>query len=274
MFKRRRKVGLAMVIVGLLALVFSSSAVAQDKEPDVIYVPTPDTVVKKMLEMANVEKGDYVIDLGSGYGRVVIQAAEQGAYAHGVEIDPERLREARQNADESGVQDRVAFLKGDLFEADFSRASAITLYLLRSLNIKLRPKLIDKLDPGTPIVSHSFDMGEWQPDQYTEIEGDEIYLWYVPADVKGSWQWTADGKSVSIQLDQKFQKIDVNMQSSNPDFTIRDATLKGKRLSFIAGNQDVRHVYSGEVVGDSIKGVVQIHEDGEKSVESWNATRE
>lgn len=262
------------VLLALAVLVLTVDAEAQQKEPDVIYVPTPDTVVEKMMEMANVQKGDYVIDLGSGDGRIVIAAAKHGAYAHGVEIDPERLREARANAEESGVQDRISFIEGDLFETDFSRANVIMMYLLRSLNLKLRPDLLDELEPGTPIVSHSFNMGDWEADQYAEVEGDEIYLWYVPADVKGTWKWKVDGQSVQASFRQKFQEVDITLQSGASGFSTRDVNLKGKRVSFITESGNTRHVYSGKVEGGTIKGIVQIHEDGEKKVENWTAQRQ
>lgn len=153
-------------------------------ESDVPYVPTPHPVVDQMLEMANVDSSDVVYDLGSGDGRIVIRAARKyGARGVGIEIDPERIKEARKNAKEASVTDRVEFRQGDLFEADISEATAVTLYLLPSVNLKLRPKLFEELEPGTPVVSHDFDMGEWRPEKTVEVNGDTVYRWTIPEDI-------------------------------------------------------------------------------------------
>jgi hypothetical protein len=148
---------------------------------DVPYVPTPEIVVEKMLELAQVGPDDVIYDLGSGDGRIVITAAKKyGARGLGVDIDPERVKEARENAEKEGVSDRVKFREGNLFEMDLSGASVVTLYLLQSINMKLRPKLLAELKPGTRVVSHSFDMGDWKPEKEVEIEGRKIYYWTVP----------------------------------------------------------------------------------------------
>lgn len=150
-------------------------------EPDVIFVPTPDDVVSKMLELAQVSAQDTVYDLGCGDGRIVITAARKyRARAVGIDIDPERIAEARENAQQAGVADRVRFVRGDLFEADISAASVVTLYLLTELNIRLRPKLLAELRPGTRVVSHAFSMGEWQPERMAEVSGSRVYLWRIP----------------------------------------------------------------------------------------------
>lgn len=157
---------------------------SSDQEADVPYVPTPQRVVDRMLEMANVTEDDVVYDLGSGDGRIVITAAKTyGARGVGIEIDPERIKEARKNAEEAGVSDLVEFRQGDLFKADISEATVVTLYLLPSVNLRLRPKLFEELEPGTPVVSHDFDMDEWEPEQTVEMNGDTIYLWTIPEEV-------------------------------------------------------------------------------------------
>lgn len=154
----------------------------QLREPDVIYVPTPPEVVAAMLKVANVKKGDVLYDLGSGDGRIPVTAAQKfGVRAVGIDINPERIKEANENARKAGVTDRVKFLNEDLFEADISEATVVTLYLLDSLNEKLRPKLLRELKPGTRIVSHSFRMGEWQPEQTIDVDGRMVYFWTVPA---------------------------------------------------------------------------------------------
>jgi len=155
------------------------------KTPDVIYVPTPQEVVDKMLELVEVKKDDIVYDLGCGDGRIVITAAQKfHARGVGIDINPERIQEAEENARKAGVTDRVRFVKGDLFEADIKEATVVTLYLLSDVNLRLRPRLLKELKPGTRIVSHSFDMGDWKPDKKAEVNGRRIYLWIVPRNAK------------------------------------------------------------------------------------------
>lgn len=154
---------------------------APAREPDVIFVPTPEPVVKEMLRLANVQSNDLVYDLGSGDGRIVITAAkERGARGIGIDINPDLIQEAKDNAQKAGVSDRVEFRQQDLFETDFKDATVVTLYLLPSLNLKLRPKLLKELKPGTRIVSHAFDMGEWKPEKVVEVGDRTIYYWTVP----------------------------------------------------------------------------------------------
>lgn len=148
---------------------------------DVPYVPTRQVVVDAMLDLAKVSKKDVVYDLGCGDGRIVITAAKKhGATGTGVDIDPERISEAKKNAKDAGVEDKVDFVQGNLFEMDFSKASVVTLYLLPSVNLKLRPQLLEQLKPGTRIVSHAFDMDDWKPEQTVNVDGATIYLWTVP----------------------------------------------------------------------------------------------
>lgn len=162
-----------------LPLLAQGAAAARD--PDVIFVPTPNDVVAKMLEMAQVTASDTVYDLGCGDGRIVISAAQKyGARGVGVDIDPHRIAEARESAQRAGVAERVRFVLGDLFETDVSPATVVTLYLLTELNIKLRPKLLAELKPGTRVVSHAFAMGEWKPERTAEVSGSRVYLWRVP----------------------------------------------------------------------------------------------
>ena len=176
-----KKAGFLVSLVGLnVALVFAQER--KLREPDVIFVPTPQNVVAAMLKLANVQRGDIVYDLGCGDGRLVITAAkEHGARAVGIDINPERIKESQENARQAGVTDRVSFRNEDLFEADIKEASVVTLYLLQSLNEKLRPKLWKELKPGTRVVSHTFDMGEWKPEKEVDIEGRKIYFWRIPA---------------------------------------------------------------------------------------------
>ena len=159
----------------------TAAAKADPNKPDVIYVPTPQPVVDAMLELAKVKKGDVLYDLGSGDGRIPITAASKyGIRAVGIEIDPERIAEANANIAKAGVGDLVTIRSGDLFKADIRDATVVTLYLLDSLNEKLRPKLLSELRPGTRIVSHAFRMGDWEPEAQQNIDGNMIYLWTVP----------------------------------------------------------------------------------------------
>ena len=163
--------------------------VPQSQKSDVPYVPTATPVVNKMLEMADVDGDDLVYDLGSGDGRIVIQAAKRyGARGVGIEIDPELVEKARAKAQAAGVSDLVEFRQADLFETDFSDATVVTMYLLPSVNKELRPQLFEQLAPGTPVVSHDFDMGAWEPEQTAKLEGDLVYRWTIPEEVPAHLQ--------------------------------------------------------------------------------------
>ena len=160
----------------------AQAQVRQAQAPDVIFVPTPQDVVDEMLRIADVKKGDVLYDLGSGDGRIPVTAAKRfGVRAVGIDIDPERIREANENARRNGVTDLVKFRQEDLFKADFREATVVTLYLLPDLNVKLRPKLWAELKPGTRIVSHQFEMGTWKPEKVVEVNGRTVYFWTVPA---------------------------------------------------------------------------------------------
>lgn len=187
-----RRVALSMAAVAFILQIVSARPGASQqtatpsRTPDVIYVPTPPEVVDAMLKLANVTKDDVVYDLGCGDGRIVIAAAEKfGAHGVGIDIDPERISEARANATKAGVNDRVRFIEGDLFETDLRPASVVTLYLLPSLNLKLRPKLMSELKPGTRVVSHAFDMGDWKPEQDKDVNGRHVYFWTIPTKAAG-----------------------------------------------------------------------------------------
>ncbi len=183
--RRLMLLSLPLSAAAVLAVVQLQTAHTQPPQLDVPYVPTPEPVVEKMLEVANVGPRDVVYDLGSGDGRIVILAARRGARAVGVDLDPQRVREARANARRAGVQDRVEFRQGDLFDVDLSRATVVTLYLLPGVNLKLKPKLLRELEPGTRIVSHSFDMGDWKPAKTVDVDGRKVHLWIVPERERG-----------------------------------------------------------------------------------------
>ena len=161
-------------------VVAGSYAYAQQPNLDVPYVPTKQPVVDAMLNIAKVSKGDVHYDLGCGDGRIVISAAKRGAIATGVDIDPERIKEANENAKVAGVTDKVSFIEGNLFDMDFSKATVLTLYLLPDVNLKLRPKILKEMKPGSRVVSHAFDMGDWKPEKTIVVDGSTIHYWTVP----------------------------------------------------------------------------------------------
>lgn len=234
---------------------------------DVPYVPTPDDAVHRMLEMADVRPDDYLIDLGSGDGRIVIQAVRDWGVreAIGVEIDPERIAEARANAREAGVEDRVRFEQGDLFEKDFSEATVLTMYLLESINLDLRPVILETLEPGTRVVSHVFSMGEWMPDETVTVRSLDAYMWIVPARVGGHWRITLpDDDGFTVGFAQTFQEIDGTAIIGGHNIPMNFARLRGDEIRFSA---DGKH-FIGKVDGDTMTAV-----SGPGAVEDWHAER-
>jgi len=233
---------------------------------DVVWVPTSQGLVDKMLDLGRVTARDYVIDLGSGDGRTVITAAKRGARALGIEYNPDMVALSQRNAAKEGVGEKAKFMKADLFETDFSQATVITMFLLPDINLKLRPKILD-LKPGTRIVSNSFTMGEWDHDRSVragEKDGCQsyctAYLWIVPAKVGGTWHLP----SGDLTLKQEFQKITGSIRTGGLETPIK-GKLSGDQISFTAGAAQ----YSGSVSGDSIKGSVK---NGTNSSE-WTAKR-
>jgi hypothetical protein len=227
---------------------------------DVVWVPTPQALVEKMLDIAKVTPQDFVIDLGSGDGRTVITAAKRGARAVGIEYNPDMVELSKKNAADAGVSDKATFVKADLFESDFSKAQVITMFLLPSINMKLRPKILD-LKPGTRIVSNSFDMEDWQPDETASITEDctswcKAMLWIVPAKVEGTWQMP-DG---NLTLKQDFQMVSGTLGGKQ----INTGKLRGDEITFTVGESK----YTGRVNGNSIKGTVT-----GGGLSSWTATR-
>jgi tRNA G37 N-methylase Trm5 len=175
-----RRLILVSLVPCTAALVVALQTASTDSKLDVPFVPTPEPVVEQMLELAAVGPRDVVYDLGSGDGRIVVAAAKRGARAVGIDLDPDRVREARANARRAGVEGRVEFRQGDLFEVDLRPATVVTMYLLPDVNLELRPKLMRELKSGTRVVSHSFDMGDWKPTRTVEVDGRKVYLWIVP----------------------------------------------------------------------------------------------
>jgi Methyltransferase domain len=227
---------------------------------DVVWVPTPQALVNKMLEMAKVTPSDYLIDLGSGDGRTVITAAKRGVKAMGIEYNPDMVALSQRNAAEAGVSDKATFVKADIFESDFSKATVITLFLLPDLNLRLRPKLLD-MAPGTRVVSNSFRMEAWEPDETATVSEDCVswctaLLWIVPAKVEGTWH-TPQG---DLTLTQQFQVISGTLGST----PIANGKLRGNDITFTAGDAQ----YTGKVNGTSIQGTIKGGKGG-----TWTATK-
>jgi precorrin-6B methylase 2 len=245
-----------LTLCSVLLVVFAASASAQTDtafEPqvgqagkDVVWVPTPQSLVDTMLNLAKVTPQDYLIDLGSGDGRTVITAAKRGLTAHGIEYNPDMVSLSQRNAQAEGVTAKATFAKADLFETDFSKAQVITMFLLPSINMKLRPTILN-MKPGTRIVSNTFTMEDWQADQTQVAPGCEgswctALLWIVPAKVEGTWQMPQG----ALTLKQNFQMVSGTLG----DTAITDGRLRGEEITFRAGNT----LYTGKVEGNTIKG--------------------
>jgi precorrin-6B methylase 2 len=255
-----------LLTLSLIAVSGESRAASQDYQPqvgqegkDVVWVPTPQELVDKMLDMAKLTPKDFLIDLGSGDGRTVITAAKRGSKALGIEYNPDMVELSKRNAAKEGVSDKASFVKADLFESDFSQAQVITMFLLPSINIKLRPKILD-LKPGTRIVSNSFDMEDWKADQTETVPGCNNWctamLWIVPAKVGGTWKLPQG----ELSIKQTFQMISGTLKSGKNNSQIT-GKLNGDQISFSAGGTQ----YSGRVNGNSMEGTA----GGAK----WSATR-
>jgi SAM-dependent methyltransferase len=206
------------------------SGSAQTQRLDIEFVATPRETVERMLDVAQVSSRDYVIDLGSGDGRIVIAAAARGARALGVDLDAVRIREAQANARAAGVTDRVVFRQQNLFNTGFSEATVLTLYLHPDLNLRLRPRLL-ALRPGTRVVSHRFHMGDWKPDVSDATAG-HVYLWIVPARVDGRWQLRSSDSSLEITFKQKFQELQGTARVGGRTIPLGDARLRGSEIEF------------------------------------------
>jgi len=257
LLRQIRLVACAVIVPAFAAAVFAQGTQAPAKpfEPqvgqagkDVVWVPTPQALVNKMLDMAQVTPQDFLMDLGSGDGRTVITAAKRGLRAQGIEYNPDMVELAQRNAAAEGVTARATFMKADLFETDFSKAQVITMFLLPSINMKLRPTILN-MRPGTRIVSNSFTMEEWQPDQSETITDCTswctAHLWIVPAKVAGTWQLPQG----VLTLTQEFQVVSGTLGST----PVTAGKLRGEEITFTVGNA----VYNGRVQGNTIRGTVK-----------------
>jgi SAM-dependent methyltransferase len=267
-----RWLGAFSVALVMAAGFVEAQAPGKDYEPqvgqrgkDVIWVPTPQALVDRMLDMAKVTPKDYVVDLGSGDGRTVITAAKRGSKALGIEYNPDMVELSKRNAAKEGVTDKATFVHGDIFQSDFSKADVVTMFLLSSLNLKLRPTLL-AMKPGTRLVSNTFDMGDWKADQIEHVtEGCtgycRAYLWIVPANVDGTW---AMGQG-ELVLEQRYQMITGTVKTGNVVAPITDGKLYADQITFRAGGTE----YTGWVKGSTMEGTAK----GGGADAKWQATR-
>ncbi len=255
-------------LLSLLSL--SAAAMAQSATPsyepqrgqagkDVIWIPTPDEVVTRMLLMAEVKPSDRVYDLGSGDGKIAIAAAREfGARAWGLEYNPDMVSHSQRRAREAGIADKVQFRQADIFQSDFSSATVITMYLLPDLNLRLRP-LLYKMPPGTRVVSHSFTMGDWQPDETARAGAGDVFLWHIPANASGTWRLTGNGLAeATLQLAQRYQVVTGDAAYGDLRVSLVQPRLLGEQFSFQLRDPkgQVLH-FDGKVSGDRIAGTVR-----------------
>ncbi len=272
-FVRQSVCGLCLFMIALGAFAQgqpeSSEYMPVENQPgkDVVWVPTAQALVDKMLDLAKVTPEDYVIDLGSGDGRTVIAAAKRGARALGIEYNPHMVALSKRNAAKEGVTDKAQFIEGDVFKSDFTQATVITLFLLPEINLKLRPQILN-LKPGTRIVSNTFTMEEWAADETAAVEQGEkckeyctALLWIVPAKVKGSWRLPQG----ELTLTQSFQTFSGKLKSGANAVPVQNGKLRGDLINFSIGNAN----YTGRVSGSTMQGTFESH----GSIAEWTATK-
>ncbi|HKW39449.1 MAG TPA: class I SAM-dependent methyltransferase [Burkholderiales bacterium] len=256
----------SVVSAALLAAAGAAHAQKSDFKPyvgqqgkDVVWVPTPDEVVDRMLTMAQTKPDDYVIDLGAGDGKIAIAAAKKfGARSMGVEYNPEMVAYAQKNVQAAGVSGKAQIVHGDIFATDFTQATVLTMYLLPSLNMKLRSQIL-ALRPGTRVVTHAFNMEDWEPDESSDVDGRRVYFWVVPANVAGRWamEATSNGatEKVSLNFEQKFQRIEGAAYLGPVIAGLREPRLSGFTIGFAyVDGRGVRRDFSGRVTGTTMEG--------------------
>ena len=271
-------------LAAAMALVFPAAATGQQtsapaRQPDVHFVPTDTTKVREMLSAADVTARDTVYDLGCGDGRFVITAVKTYKAQRGVcvDIDPLRIKESKSNADTAGVLKKIEFVEGDLFEQELSKATVVTLYLLPSLNVRLRPKLFREVRAGTRIVSNAFDMGDWKADRTMTVKTNSgmqsyAYLWIMPADVSGQWRLKTEGgsaKEYTLDVKQKYQEVSGTATSGGEAAPLTNFTVKGNQVAFSLGKGADRTEFTGKVSDGKASGTAK----GKGGTFSWSATR-
>ncbi len=279
-----KKTNILEMLFLVFLLVFLSQSCKEKPAPfnedalDVPYVPTPIQVVEEMFRLAELKEGDVLLDLGCGDGRIPINAAVQyGIKAYGVDLNPERIRESIRNAHIAGVDNLVEFIEQDLFETDLTDATVITMYLLPSVNLKLRPKILTYLKPGTRIVSHDFTMDEWIPDKdsmvFIEDESHSVYYWMVPANVSGEWALKMDEPplEVSVRFDQVFQFPQGKVMTDEEGWKVLEERLKGDEFFFKLESPQLIWIFNGKVKEDVMRGEAEMDNSGKKT--AWEAVR-
>jgi SAM-dependent methyltransferase len=274
-FSRRR-------LLAAAALLPAASVFAQTDRPteEVPYVVTPPLIVERMLQLADVTATDRLADLGSGDGRIVIAAARKGAFARGFEIDGALVALSTRYAERAGVINRTEFVNKDIFDVNYAEYSVVTMYLLPEFNLKLRPKLLQELKPGARIVSHEWDMGEWEPDETLTVraptkplgndKAHRVHLWVVPADIDGRWRLRSDGLGAAVEfaISQQFQKLDVTASRG----TVRAAALRGRALTMLWNDGTRNWRLAGELDRDRLRGLVGgVAEENPRN--SWSAEK-
>jgi Mycolic acid cyclopropane synthetase len=262
----------AAALILCLGGAFADDDILYERETP--YVPTPQDVVERMLDMANVKPGEYLIDLGSGDGRIVVTAAQRGVRAFGVDLNPERVKEGIANAATASVSDRATFEVKDLFDTDISKADVVTTYLLPLVNLDLRPRLLEQMRPGARLVTHAFDMGDdWWPDATDNLRGRVLFSWVIPAKVAGRWRVESEDGDFTLDINQAFQAFRANAQVERRTLPkvveahntqIRDGRLNGTEISFAIDLGGGPRVFRGRVENDTIHGIAP---------QGWKATR-
>lgn len=246
---------------------------------DVVWVPTPPQVIDFMLDMAKATPRDFVVDLGSGDGRIVLGAARRGIKARGVELNADLVQLSREEAERMGVSQHAEFVVQDMFKADLTQTSVLMTYLLPHLNRRVRPMALAQMKPGSRVVTYAFHMGEWQPDRVAQINGLTVHLWIVPAPAMGEWRWTYDGigfgRDYAMSVTQKFQFIDGKAATANSPVYLRDMKLQGDKITFTlteeAGSSLAQTHYEGTIDGDTISGTARTNNQSESR--PWKARR-
>lgn len=271
-FRPTRRAALGVLATALSAPPAFAQEPTRRPHLDVPYVPTPQDVVDRMLDMAMVRRDDFVMDLGCGDGRMLVTAAQKfGASGFGVDINPERIREATENAKTAGVTDKVKFEVRNLFQTPIGQASVLTMYLLPDVNLQLRPRILKEMKPGSRIVSHAFTMGDWEADQRAQVGVRDIYFWFVPAQIEGRWSVREGNDTYALDLNQKFQKFDGIASVNGSPAKVTGGQLIGDRISFTLEPANGRHrIFVGKVDGDKMAFDMSAAAD---MARDWTATR-
>jgi SAM-dependent methyltransferase len=263
------------------SILWDGLQIAKGATLDVPYAATPYEIADEMVRLADVRSNDVVYDLGCGDGRLVIAAVKKaGCRGVGIDIDPQRIKESRQNAIIASVQDRVRFVEQNFFESDVREATVMLIYLFPDVNIRLRAKFLKEMKPGSRLVSHAFDMGDWKPDNTASIRTQRVYFWVIPANATGTWKWDLPGggkTSVVLEMDQKYQQIRGTITQGGRKTNLTDAKLTADRIAFTVedsvSGRNVPRVFSGVIKGNTITGTITSTDGPRVRHDRWKASR-